>query len=67
MTEARLGLASVAEAVDALRRREMVIVVDSLGRENEGDLVMAAEFITPAAVNFMATQGRGLNLSSDAV
>jgi 3,4-dihydroxy 2-butanone 4-phosphate synthase / GTP cyclohydrolase II len=53
-------LASVEEAVGAIARGEMVVVVDSKDRENEGDLVMAAERVTPAAVNFMATRGRGL-------
>ena len=38
----------------------MVVVVDDEDRENEGDLVMAADFATPAAINFMATHGRGL-------
>ncbi len=38
----------------------MVIVVDDADRENEGDLIMAAQFVTPAAVNFMAKHGRGL-------
>ena len=49
------------EAVVAdLRKGRMVIVVDDADRENEGDLVMAAQFVTPAAVNFMAKHGRGL-------
>jgi 3,4-dihydroxy 2-butanone 4-phosphate synthase/GTP cyclohydrolase II len=49
------------EAVAAdLRKGRMVIVVDDADRENEGDLVMAAQFVTPAAVNFMAKHGRGL-------
>ncbi len=43
-----------------LRKGKMVIVVDDADRENEGDLVMAAQFVTPAAVNFMAKHGRGL-------
>src|SRR5438067_1019939 len=38
----------------------MVVVVDSPDRENEGDLVLAAEHVTPEAINFMATHGRGL-------
>ena len=49
------------EAVAAdLRRGRMVIMVDDEDRENEGDLIMAAQFVTPAAVNFMAKHGRGL-------
>src|SRR6516165_8906609 len=43
-----------------IRKGKMVIVVDDADRENEGDLVMAAQFVTPAAVNFMAKHGRGL-------
>ena len=38
----------------------MVVVVDSPDRENEGDLVMAAQYVTPEAINFMATHARGL-------
>ena len=53
-------LAGVAEAVDALRCGQMVIVVDDADRENEGDFVLAAEFVSPQAINFMATFGRGL-------
>ena len=51
---------SVADAVEAIRRGEMVIVADDEDRENEGDLVSAADKITPEAINFMATHGRGL-------
>jgi 3,4-dihydroxy 2-butanone 4-phosphate synthase/GTP cyclohydrolase II len=51
---------SVRTAIDAIRRGELIVVVDGAERENEGDLVMAAERITPEAVNFMATHGRGL-------
>ncbi len=51
---------SVADAVEAIRRGEMVIVADDEDRENEGDLVCAADKITPEAINFMATHGRGL-------
>jgi 3,4-dihydroxy 2-butanone 4-phosphate synthase/GTP cyclohydrolase II len=53
-------LVSVEQAVAAIARGEMVVVVDSPERENEGDLVMAAEKVTPQAINFMATHGRGL-------
>jgi len=48
------------EAVEAIGRGEMVIVVDDPGRENEGDFVMAADLVTPEAVNFMTTHGRGI-------
>src|SRR6478735_5676039 len=51
---------SIESAIADLRKGKMVIVVDDADRENEGDLIMAAEFITPAAVNFMAKYGRGL-------
>jgi 3,4-dihydroxy 2-butanone 4-phosphate synthase / GTP cyclohydrolase II len=54
------GLAAVDEAIAAIARGEMVVVVDSPDRENEGDLVVAAEHVTPEIVNFMATHGRGL-------
>src|SRR4026209_1983018 len=52
--------APVEEAVAAIRRGEIVIVVDDEDRENEGDLTMAAEKVTPEALNFVAKHGRGL-------
>ena len=52
--------APVEDAVAAIGRGEMVIVVDDEDRENEGDLTMAAEKVTPDAINFMAKHGRGL-------
>ncbi|MDX1661658.1 MAG: bifunctional 3,4-dihydroxy-2-butanone-4-phosphate synthase/GTP cyclohydrolase II [Gemmatimonadota bacterium] len=52
--------AAIDEALDAIRRGEILIVVDDEDRENEGDFVMAAERVTPEAVNFMAKEGRGL-------
>jgi len=55
-----MPLATIDEAIDEIRRGRMVILTDDKDRENEGDLCMAAEKITPAAVNFMATYGRGL-------
>lgn len=51
---------SIEGALSAIANGEMVIVVDDEGRENEGDLIMAADAVTPAAINFMATLGRGL-------
>jgi len=51
---------SIEEAIADIRAGRMVVVVDSPDRENEGDLCMAAEYVTPDAVNFMATHGRGL-------
>ncbi len=58
--EAGTGLATIEEAIEAIRNGEIVIVVDDADRENEGDFVMAAQWATPAAVNFMVTEGRGL-------
>jgi 3,4-dihydroxy 2-butanone 4-phosphate synthase/GTP cyclohydrolase II len=51
---------SIEAVIADLRKGKMVIVVDDADRENEGDLVMAAQHVTPAAVNFMAKHGRGL-------
>ena len=51
---------TVEEAVEAIRRGEIVIVTDDADRENEGDLTMAAQCVTPEAINFMAKYGRGL-------
>src|SRR5438093_5967102 len=51
---------SIEAVVQDLRRGKMIIVVDDADRENEGDLIMAAEHATPAAINFMARFGRGL-------
>lgn len=50
----------VKQAISAIKAGRMVVLVDDEGRENEGDLVVAAEFATPEAVNFMAMFGRGL-------
>jgi 3,4-dihydroxy 2-butanone 4-phosphate synthase / GTP cyclohydrolase II len=52
--------APIDRAIDAIRNGEMIIVVDDEDRENEGDLTIAADKITPAAINFMAKYGRGL-------
>ncbi|MBI3186167.1 MAG: 3,4-dihydroxy-2-butanone-4-phosphate synthase [Myxococcales bacterium] len=54
------SVALVERALREIRRGQMVILTDDEDRENEGDLVMAAEKVTPAAINFMATHGRGL-------
>src|SRR2546425_4096060 len=51
---------SVEEAIEEIRRGHMVVVCDGEDRENEGDLVLAAQFATPEAINFMAKEGRGL-------
>ncbi len=55
-----LNFNTIEDAIEAIRRGEMVVVLDDEDRENEGDLVMAAELVTPEAVNFMAVKGRGL-------
>jgi len=52
--------ADVIEAVEEIKAGRMVVVVDDEDRENEGDLTLAAEFVTPEAINFMAKYGRGL-------
>ncbi|HEY9159921.1 MAG TPA: bifunctional 3,4-dihydroxy-2-butanone-4-phosphate synthase/GTP cyclohydrolase II [Desulfomonilia bacterium] len=51
---------TIEEAITELKNGRMIILVDDEDRENEGDLTMAAEFITPDAINFMAKHGRGL-------
>jgi 3,4-dihydroxy 2-butanone 4-phosphate synthase/GTP cyclohydrolase II len=60
MSENKLPFATIEEAVDDIRQGRMIVLVDDEDRENEGDLTMAAEKITPEAINFMATHGRGL-------
>src|SRR3989442_7126491 len=52
--------ATIEEAVEEIREGRMVVVVDDEDRESEGDLVIAAQFATPEAINFMATHARGL-------
>ena len=54
------GISPVTEIVAELRAGRMVILVDEEDRENEGDLVLAAEYVTPEAINFMVTHARGL-------
>ncbi len=60
MNNARPNLATVEEAIEEIRQGRMVVLVDDEDRENEGDLTMAAEKVTPEAINFMAKYGRGL-------
>jgi 3,4-dihydroxy 2-butanone 4-phosphate synthase / GTP cyclohydrolase II len=55
-----MAIARVEEVIEDLRQGKMIILVDDEGRENEGDLTMAAEKVTPQAINFMAKFGRGL-------
>jgi len=59
-SEQAMPFATVAEALEDFRSGRMVVVVDDEDRENEGDLTLAAEKITPEAINFMAKHGRGL-------
>ena len=54
------AFASIEEALEEIRRGRMVVVCDDEDRENEGDLTMAAQFVTPESINFMAMHGRGL-------
>ena len=56
----RPGFATIEAAIDDVRQGRMILVVDDEDRENEGDLVMAADRATPEAINFMAKHGRGL-------
>src|SRR5713101_633661 len=60
LSEEQFEFASIEVAIRELRAGRMIVVVDDEDRENEGDLTMAAEMITPEAINFMATHGRGL-------
>ena len=60
MTTGESPFSTIEEAVEEIRRGRMVVVCDGEDRENEGDLVMAAQFATPEAVNFMAKEARGL-------
>jgi 3,4-dihydroxy 2-butanone 4-phosphate synthase/GTP cyclohydrolase II len=55
-----MALANIEEAINDIRQGKMIILVDDEDRENEGDLTMAAELVTPEAINFMARFGRGL-------
>jgi 3,4-dihydroxy 2-butanone 4-phosphate synthase / GTP cyclohydrolase II len=50
----------VPGALEDIKAGRMIVVVDDEDRENEGDLTLAAEFVTPEAINFMAKYGRGL-------
>jgi 3,4-dihydroxy 2-butanone 4-phosphate synthase/GTP cyclohydrolase II len=55
-----MSLCTAEQAIEEIRQGKMIILVDDEDRENEGDLAIAAEFVTPEAINFMATHGRGL-------
>src|SRR5437763_16645913 len=60
MNESKSPFATVEEAVEEIRQGRMIVLIDDEDRENEGDLAMAAEKITPEVINFMAKYGRGL-------
>jgi len=60
MASQNVQFAAIEEAIEEIRAGRMVIIVDDEDRENEGDLMVAAEKVTPAAINFMAKDGRGL-------
>jgi 3,4-dihydroxy 2-butanone 4-phosphate synthase/GTP cyclohydrolase II len=55
-----MGFNTIEEAIEDIKNGKIIVVVDDEDRENEGDLLMAAEKVTPEAINFMATHGRGL-------
>ena len=54
-----MPICTTEEAIEEMRRGRMIILVDDEDRENEGDLTIAAEFVTPETINFMATHGPG--------
>src|ERR1700689_2514865 len=60
MPDETIPFATVEEALEEIRQGRQIVLVDDEDRENEGDLTMAADKITPEAVNFMAKCGRGL-------
>jgi 3,4-dihydroxy 2-butanone 4-phosphate synthase/GTP cyclohydrolase II len=60
VSSVRAPFATIEEAIEDIRRGHMVVVVDDENRENEGDLTIAAQFVTPEAITFMAKEGRGL-------
>src|SRR3954471_14027207 len=60
MTTPDTRFSTIEDAIEDIRAGKMVVVCDAPDRENEGDLTMAAQFVTPDAINFMATHGRGL-------
>jgi 3,4-dihydroxy 2-butanone 4-phosphate synthase/GTP cyclohydrolase II len=60
LDDLKRAISPTPEVIEDARNGKMVILVDEEDRENEGDLVIPAQFATPAAVNFMAKHGRGL-------
>lgn len=55
-----MAFAKIEEALEALKRGEMIVIVDDEDRENEGDVCVAAQFVTPEKINFMAKEARGI-------
>ena len=55
-----MAVSKISDAIEDIRNGKMIILVDDEDRENEGDLCMAAQFVTPESINFMARLGRGL-------
>jgi 3,4-dihydroxy 2-butanone 4-phosphate synthase/GTP cyclohydrolase II len=60
MSSVQAPFATIEEAIEDIRQGRIVVVVDDENRENEGDLTIAAQFVTPETINFMAKEGRGL-------
>jgi 3,4-dihydroxy 2-butanone 4-phosphate synthase/GTP cyclohydrolase II len=60
LSSVKAQFATIEDAIEDIRRGRMVVVVDDENRENEGDLTIAAQFVTPEAINFMTKEGRGL-------
>jgi 3,4-dihydroxy 2-butanone 4-phosphate synthase/GTP cyclohydrolase II len=60
MSSTKSAFATIEEAIEDIRQGKMVVVCDDENRENEGDLTMAAQFVTPEAINFMRKEGGGL-------
>jgi 3,4-dihydroxy 2-butanone 4-phosphate synthase / GTP cyclohydrolase II len=60
MSSTRSAFSTIEEAIEDIRQGKMVVVCDDENRENEGDLTMAAQFVTPEAINFMRKEGGGL-------
>ena len=60
MATTKIKLNTIEEAIEDIRQGKIIIVVDDIDRENEGDFIAAAEMVTPEMINFMATNGRGL-------
>jgi 3,4-dihydroxy 2-butanone 4-phosphate synthase/GTP cyclohydrolase II len=60
MSSTKSAFATIEDAIEDIRQGKMVVVCDDENRENEGDLTIAAQFVTPEAINFMAKEGRGL-------